>query len=340
MASSLLTTGAGATNNVSILNPFAAPTGSASMSLAFAGFTTPGTGYNFQAQVTDSTATGGNARGQPSIDFQKQRTAATQVAAAANGVIFGGANNGVIASFGNLSVMGGYGNTIGNFYSNSVIMGGSGNTMSGATASSTNNVILGGSGNTINIASGTSITNAAILGGLNNVASGSGTIVLGGYAGQGRGYVNALIWPTANALALSSSNSLCQTVTMTTQMSNAGIGVTPTTSDQTTTMTLYNSLASSNNSTNFITGIFVSFDTAADTSRAYTYDSLIRKAATAASITLIGGSVVTTIVGSLVNGAPSRNTNTTSGSASMDQNRTTAASVVSMNFMFSHEVTY
>jgi len=340
MASSLLTTGAGATNNVSILNPFAAPTGSASMSLAFSVFSTPTTGFNFQAQVTDGTATGGNARGQPTIDFQKQRTAATQVAASANGVIFGGANNGVIASFGALSVMGGYGNTIGDFYSSSVIMGGSGNTMSGATASSSSNVILGGSGNTINLATGTTITGAAILGGLNNVASGNGTIVLGGYAGQGRGYVNALIWPTANALALSSANSLCQTVTMTTIQEGASIAVSPTTSNQSTTMTLYNCVASSNNSTNFITGIVLSFDLAADTSRAYTYDSLIRKAATAASITLIGGSVVTTIVGTLVNGAPSRNTNTTVGSATIDQNRTVAAAVITMNFMFAHEVTY
>jgi len=338
MASSLLTTGAGATNNVSILNPYPAPTGSASMTLAFAVFTTPSSTNTWQSQVTDSTTTGGNLRGAPSVDFQKTRTAATQVASGISSVILGGANNSI--GTGNNIVIGGSGNTIGNFYTQSVIVGGSTNTMSGASATSTRNLILGGSGNTISIASGTSITNAAILGGRNNVCSGSGTIVLGGYAQQGRGYINALIWPTANPLAISSADSLCQTVTMTTQMSNAGVGTTPTTSDQTTTMTAYNSLASANNSANFITGIYVSFDTGADTSRVYTYDSLIRKATTAASITLIGGTVVTNFVGSLVNGAPSRNTNTTSGSASMTQNRTTAASVVSINFMFSHEVTF
>jgi hypothetical protein len=54
--------------------------------------TPKGTGY-ISAQVPDGTATGGNARGARSVDFQTSRTAATQVASGSSSVIFAGVNN-------------------------------------------------------------------------------------------------------------------------------------------------------------------------------------------------------------------------------------------------------
>ena len=100
-----------------------------------------GTGA-LQAQQTDSTATGGNARGANAVDWQTSRSAATQVAANTGCVIGGGASNtasslysGVASGLANLSnnlvtiVAGGQANTASNGYS--AVVGGISNTASG-----------------------------------------------------------------------------------------------------------------------------------------------------------------------------------------------------------------
>jgi len=86
-----------------------------------------GTGA-LQAQQTDSTATGGNARGANAVDWQTVRGAASQVASGANAVIGGGLNNTAGANS-YAVVAGGFNNTATGVYGN--ILGGTGNTASG-----------------------------------------------------------------------------------------------------------------------------------------------------------------------------------------------------------------
>jgi hypothetical protein len=100
-----------------------------------------GTGA-LQAQQTDSTATGGNARGTNAVDWQTVRSGATQVAANTGCVIGGGSGNtasslysGVASGLSNLSnnlvtiVAGGQSNTASGGYS--AVLGGIGNTVAG-----------------------------------------------------------------------------------------------------------------------------------------------------------------------------------------------------------------
>jgi hypothetical protein len=113
-----------------------------------------GTGA-LQAQQTDSTATGGNARGANAVDWQTSRNAASQVASGQFSVISGGANNssGAFAS----AAGGGTSNTARGNYN--VVAGGSSNQADG----NFNN------------------TFSAICGGYSNVANGYLNFVGGGY---------------------------------------------------------------------------------------------------------------------------------------------------------------
>jgi hypothetical protein len=99
-----------------------------------------GTGA-LQAQQTDSTATGGNARGANAVDWSTARATASQVANGAYANIAGGASN---TSSGSYAVIGGGGGNInGGFFG--TIAGGWNNSCNGLVAS-----ISGGYGNTAN----------------------------------------------------------------------------------------------------------------------------------------------------------------------------------------------
>jgi hypothetical protein len=89
-----------------------------------------GTGA-LQAQKTDSTATGGNARGANAVDWQTVRETASKVASSNNSAILGGYGNGV--SGGYASIGGGYRNIINSFPngSQSFIGAGETNTITG-----------------------------------------------------------------------------------------------------------------------------------------------------------------------------------------------------------------
>lgn len=80
-----------------------------------------------QAHVADSTATGGNKRGVNSVDFQRSRSAATQVASGTESAVLGGINN--TASGNHCTVLGGRGNSVTNSLS---AVGGDGSINSGA----------------------------------------------------------------------------------------------------------------------------------------------------------------------------------------------------------------
>ena len=113
-----------------------------------------GTGA-LQAQKTDSTATGGNARGANAVDWQTSRIAAGQVASSTNSTVAGGRGNTASGS-------------------ESFVGGGALNVASGADSA-----IAGGY---INTASG---TNSFVGGGQQNTAAGYYNIINGGYINSG-----------------------------------------------------------------------------------------------------------------------------------------------------------
>ena len=133
-----------------------------------------GTGA-LQAQKTDSTATGGNARGANAVDFQTVRASATQVASTLSSVIVGGQNNTANGSY--ATVLGGVSNVSGGYQS--ATAGG------GSNANYANNGFIGsGSSNTTG---NSSINNAygAIVGGQSNSALGFYNFIGGGFTNSG-----------------------------------------------------------------------------------------------------------------------------------------------------------
>ena len=102
------------------------------------------------ANIPDGTVTGGNARGNNSVDLQISRGSATQIASGINSVIGGGSSN--TASSNNSTVSGGQSNT---------------------ASTGTHATVVGGQSNT---ASG---LRATVVGGFSNTASGSASLVGG-----------------------------------------------------------------------------------------------------------------------------------------------------------------
>ena len=143
-----------------------------------------GTGA-LQAQKTDSTATGGNARGANAVDWQTSRGSASQVA------------NGSYSAIG-----GGYGNT-----ANATVSGVFAGNQCQATNS--NSAVLGG---TVNIASG---VNSGVVTGNTNIASGY-------YGFVGTGFTNST---TSNSAVTTQSGTMNATTAVTLSGSNASIKV-------------------------------------------------------------------------------------------------------------------
>jgi hypothetical protein len=143
-----------------------------------------GTGA-LQAQLTDSTTAGGNARGANAVDWQTARDTAARVA------------SGSLTSIG-----GGYGNTANGVQA--AISGGTFNTVSG-----TYNFVGAGYGNTA------TLTASSVVGGFSNTAGGFYNFVGGGYTNSG----------TAAATVTTQSATMNGTTTVTLSGSNASIKV-------------------------------------------------------------------------------------------------------------------
>jgi hypothetical protein len=143
-----------------------------------------GTGA-LQAQKTDSTATGGNARGANAVDWQTSRGFAVYVASGGQAVIGGGISN---QSSGTISA----------------ILGGSGN-----SATNTYTGVLGGISNT------SSGYGASVVGGYTNTAAGYYNFI-------GNGYTNSA---TSNSAVTTQSATMNGTTAVTLSGSNASIKV-------------------------------------------------------------------------------------------------------------------
>jgi len=144
-----------------------------------------GTGA-LQAQKTDSSATGGNARGANAVDLQTSRSSAGQVASNTGGVLVGGISNSNTTAQG-VVVGGGYNSLFSNGYS--VLVGGNSNQVSGVKG--------------------------ALVGGYANNLLGYYGFIGGGQANSG----------TANAAVTTQSATMNGTTAVTLSGSNASIKV-------------------------------------------------------------------------------------------------------------------
>ena len=155
--------------NVAITNQHTGQTNSALV------LTPKGNGALIVGPKPDGTAVGGNARGSNSVDLQKNRDLATQVASGANSTISGGVNNSISSPLASAAVIsGGSSNTATGI--NSVVSGGNNNTATGLFS-----VISGGNDNT------TLAQIATISGGRNALADkwGMRAYSAGQFAAQG-----------------------------------------------------------------------------------------------------------------------------------------------------------
>jgi hypothetical protein len=158
-----------------------------------------GTGA-LQAQKTDSTAVGGNARGANATDWQTGRGSASQVASGQWAVVSGGTQN--TASAFTTTVGGGFQNNAAGY--SSTIAGGTLNTGSGA--------------------------HVTIAGGFQNTASQFFGFVGGGYQNNATGYYNVIGGGqsnsgTANAAVTTQAGTANATTTLTLSGSNASIKI-------------------------------------------------------------------------------------------------------------------
>ncbi len=117
-------------------------------------------------QVPDGSSTGGNKRGQYSVDLQRSRSANTQVASGSYSFIGGGQGNSAVSQ--GSAVSGGEYNSCQGFFS----------------------AIYGGHNNI------TSSTEAFVGGGFANTASGSASVVVGGSRNEASGYASAIVGGT------------------------------------------------------------------------------------------------------------------------------------------------
>ena len=167
-------------SGTTVPSPFAESTASPNATVYVNSITAPGaTGYvdlalvpkaagALTGHVADGTVTGGNKRGSYAVDWQRSRTAATQVASQSWSVIGGGRNN--TAGGGASSMVGGGSDNASNG-NNSAIGGGSAN-----SASNTSAMVGGGESNS-------ALGNASTIGGGygNSVSWADGTVPGGRY---------------------------------------------------------------------------------------------------------------------------------------------------------------
>jgi hypothetical protein len=223
------------------------------------------------AQVADSTATGGNKRGQYATDWQKSRSAAAQVASGLYSFIGSGDGN---RASGNWSVIGGgFVNTVNQ--SSAAVLGGQNN-----TASAGSSIVGGGDSNT---ASGGF---SAIVGGANNLADASYSFVSGGSLGTTRGIIGYHVFPACYGI-----------VGFTAGLSQSGLLLvgTVTTNATATVLTSDGSAASTNNqvilpnnSAYYVKGSIIANVTGASNTKSWDFIATIKRGANAAATSIVG----------------------------------------------------
>ena len=157
-----------------------------------------GTGA-LQAQQTDSTATGGNARGANAVDWQTSRSAASQVASGSGGSVIAGGVNNTASAFGAAVLGGGTNSSSGNY---TPIVGGLSNTSTGQFG-----FIGGGSTNTLG-----GNQYPVVVGGYGNTAGGWFNFIGNGFTNSGTSasvvttQTTTTVTSGSTAITLSASN--------------------------------------------------------------------------------------------------------------------------------------
>jgi hypothetical protein len=249
-----------------------------------------GTGATL-AQVPDGTTTGGNKRGANATDWQKLRTAASQVASGSRSVISGGVYN--TASGSNSAVGGGGTNQASGSYSS--VFGGNNNLANQAyagvfggdsnQATNTYAVVLGGNNNQ---ATGDS---SAIGGGRDNLANGNGSFVSGGYRGSARGIVGYHVFPACN-VPIAASNGVTQSGLLLLARQTTSNTATVLASNTSAAGTTNQVILPNNSAYSFSGEVIAGVTGAGDTSR-WTIAGAIKRGANAASTAMVGTPTVT-----------------------------------------------
>ncbi len=224
----------------------------------------------FQLQVADSTATGGNARGNYAIDLQLQRTGASQVASGSNSFACGSSNT-----------------ASGTF----TFTSGTGNIASGALGAAAMGFLVVASGQSAMAVNNSTTASGANSFAANNagVASGVASFVVGGY-GNSKNIENLFVLGSSVNL----SNGKFQA-----NILNVGA----ITTDATPTVLKSNSVAPSNfnqlvlqnNSAIAFSGLGIATITGGGDTAAWEIKGCIKRGANAASTALVGVPTVTSI---------------------------------------------
>lgn len=241
------------------------------------------------AAIADSTATGGNKRGNYSVDWQTSRAAAAQVASGIDSVISGGSAN---TASGNYSaVSGGLTNTAGGIYS--VVAGGQSN-----TASTQHSAILGGISNSVTVSSHGSIlggsTNSvtgvysAVTGGFTNTADANNSVVLGGAYGTTRASTSLV--HAQNPIASTAGMSQFRRFVLGRQTTDATATVLASNSSAAATSNQINLPA---NSAYYFKGFVVANVTSGGSTKGWFIEGVIKRGSLASSTALVGTPTVT-----------------------------------------------
>ena len=224
------------------------------------------------AQVPDGESAGGNKRGQNSVDFQRVRSLAGQVAGGNNSVICGGNNN---TASGEISAVGGgYSNTASGIYS--AVGGGRNN-----TASADRSAVCGGGYNTA------SADRSAVCGGGYNTASGGYSTIPGGMYATTNSLLGLLAYGFSgevsgrNQMSFWGGRLNTTTVTATRITADAGAA------------SASNQLTLRNNSAFRVRGTVVARNTSTNDCKEWTFEALIKRGASAADTAIVGTPSIT-----------------------------------------------
>lgn len=265
-------------------------TASAASTNADVAFVAKGTGATL-AQVPDSTTAGGNKRGTYATDWQKVRSAATQVASGNSSALIGGINN--TASGTNAVAIGGQNCTSS---SNHSFVSGNSNTASGPAAfvaGGTSNTASGGSSFVTGDANQASNGGAAVLGGSSNTANGSSSAIIGGQSATTRLIItNRTFGSSSNVVGGFSGSVQAGLLIIGRQTTDATATVlTSNTSAGSTT----NQVILPNNSAYTFQGTCIAAKTAAGDTSSWKFEGAIKRGANAASTTLVAAVTPTVI---------------------------------------------
>jgi len=221
-----------------------------------------GTGA-LQAQKTDSTATGGNARGANAVDWQTLRSTAAQVASGATSNVLGGQNN--TASNNNSTVVGGTTNSVGG---NGGVAGGNFNTASGTTS---------------------------VAFGNQNLSNANYSTIAGGQYGTSRSIIGYAVFPACNS-PIAASAGVSQGALLVLAVATTDATATVLRSN-TSAASATNQVALPVNSAYFFKGEIIAGVTAAGNTKGWSIEGVIKRATTAASTALVGTPTVTSLYG-------------------------------------------